>query len=396
MTIADLDRQLVGVRGDEHVWVELESATHLAHETLLYLVGYFHHRTHHNLRTSLSLPRSDTAIDFLRAWGLPGALQEVTNERFEYLLDADSRARFEALPRFSRYEKVIFTPGAGREALLPKTFFALTPLNIPQQSVSPHIRTSPQRAASLERDRWLQAHVLNVLNFYLGRGDDVATRVVYEAVLNAARHPKAGLGFVSSQLVRSQEGSSFGAPTAIEIAIWDNGMSFAETLGARVRDGLPIHAESFGRINEEFDVWVQGRGNQTSSRVTLASHTRINTADPDALTVAAFMLGVTSDPERGTTLDDELFGSGAPDPAGSGLYYIRRTVVDKFNGSIRYITGNSRMEIRGAGERGRYHAVVRTNPDATADVSGNLLIVTIPVEAAGIKLRSPATAAVAR
>lgn len=384
LTIDELETPLSDARVLQHVRVDLTTVVHMAHETLLYLVGFFYQRAARDQETSLKLPRSDTAVDFLRAWGLPDALERVTSERFVYLLDAESRQRFESLPEVSRYERVIFTPDAGREALMPRTFFAITPLNIPLQAVPVHMRTSPQRAASLERDRWLQAHVLNVLHYYLGdRGDDVATRVVYEAVLNAAHHPKASLGLVSSQLVRSRARASFGEPEALEIAIWDNGDSFSKTLSDRLAQGLPIHAESFGRIDEEFDVRVLGAGGQASSRVQMDSKTRIADTSETALTVAAFMLGVTSNPDRGTTLSDELF-PGKPDPAGSGLYYIRRTVVDKFGGSIRYITGQSRMEIRGAGGRGRYHVQVRNGDHKAADIAGNLLVMTIPVAAGAL------------
>lgn len=380
LTIADLDHTFVSARGLQDVLVDLRSVDHIAHETLMYLVGFFHQRTQRGQTTELTLPRTATAVDFLRSWGFPEALQRVTNNRFEYLLDADSRERYSGLPKISRYEKVIFTPDAGREALLPKTFFAITPLSIPLETVPTHVRTSPQRAASLERDRWLQAHVLNVLHYYLDyRGDEVATKVVYEAVLNAAHHPKASMGLVSSQLLRSRDGASFGEPRALEISIWDDGDSFAQTLGARLAKGLSIHAESFGRFSEEFDVRIFGAGGQANSTVKLDSKTRVSDTREEALTVAAFMLGVTSDPERGTSLGKELTDD---EQAGSGLYFIRKTVVDKFGGRIRYMTGSSRLELRGAGQRGRYHVQVRNDPARAADIAGNLLVMTIPVDAA--------------
>lgn len=354
---------------------------YLSHDSLLYLVSLFHHRNAQGLTTRLKLPRSDTATDFLRAWRLPEALESVTSNRFEYILDADSRERLHTLPSYSRYEQVIFKPGGGRESLLPKTFFAITPLTIPQQSVAEFLRTSPRRAASVERDRWLQAHILKVLDLYLSdRGDEIATRVVFEAVLNAAHHPKASQGMVSSQLVRARGPKGLELPHAIEIAIWDNGASFSQTLAERLLAGLPIHSEAFGVIDEEFDVEVRGGGGQAFSSVQLSSKTQVETTDAAALTVAAFMLGVTSAPERGTTLNDDMFVGDKPDPAGSGLYYIRRTVVDKFGGTIRYMSGHTRMTLRSSGERGRYHAGIHTDPNVCSHIAGNLLVVTIPVQ----------------
>lgn len=383
-TITDLDSRLGGP-GDSYVVVDLNDVEYLAHDTLLYLVGYFHQRAAQGLTTRLVLPTRSTAVDFMRAWNFPEALEAVTDDRFEFLLDVDSRQRFQNLPPVSKYERVIFQPGGGRENLLPRTFFALTALGIPLQSAWSAVRTSPRRAASMERDRWLQAHVLRVLDLYLSdRGDQVGTRVVYEAVLNAARHPKASLGMVSSQLVRARKGDRFEEPVAIQIAIWDNGYSFAKTLSDRVVQGLPIQTESYGAIDEEFDVRVLGVGGQAHESLEfdkplkLDSKRDVVVAPDEALMVAAFMLGVTSAPERGTTVDDDIFLDGASDPAGSGLYYIRRIVVDKFGGDIKYVSGRSRMSLTAGRSKGRYHATVHTSP-GFANISGNLLVVTIPV-----------------
>lgn len=377
--IADLDRQLAS-RGDGLAMLDLRDVDYLSHDTLLYIVAAFHERARKGLDTRLTLPRRETAADFLRAWGLPAALEAATDDRFEFLLEEESRDRFAKLSPTSRYERVIFRPGGGRETLLPKSFFAITPLSIPLQSVWAAVRTSPRRTAALERDRWLEAHILSVLDLYLSdRGDEVASRVVYEAVLNAAHHPKASLGMVSSQLVRSRADGRFGEPEAIEIAIWDNGDSFAKTLAARVTAGLPIQSEAFGKVDETFDVEVHGVGGQASSRLTLGSSHPLAVGSDAALTVAAFMLGVTSSPERGKYVDDEMFQTQA-DPAGSGLYYIRRTVVDKFGGTIRYLAGHSRMELRAGAQRGRYLAVLRNSKQDFANVAGNLLIVRIPVQ----------------
>lgn len=383
-TVAELDERLSNGEVDRTGTVDLSWADFLSHDSLLFVVGLFRRRADEGRPTYLRLPRSDTAVDFLRAWRLPEALEAVTANRFEYLLDEGSRARLSRMPEQSRYERVIFKPGGGRETLLPKSFFAIQELAIPKHDLPSYLRTSPRRAASLERDRWLQAHILNVLDLYLSdRGDEIATRVIFEAVLNAAHHPKATVGMVSSQLVRTRlPNTELGDPESLEIAIWDDGSSFAETLHDRLANNLPIHSEAFGVIDEEFDVEVHGSGGQAFSRVQMSSRTPVVTTDSAALMVAAFMLGVTSSPERGGIAHDDTFLGDHSNPAGSGLYYIRRTVVDKFGGHIRYLSGHSRLTLSGGGRRGRYHAGVHIDPARTVPIAGNLLVVTIPVRPA--------------
>ena len=388
-TIGDLDVRLGGP-AEPYVLVDLRNVDYLAHDTLMYLVGYFHQRAAQGLVTRLALPRRSTATDFLRAWNLPWALEMVTNDRFEFLLDPESRERFQSLPEVSKYERVIFRPGGGCENLLPRSFFALTALSIPLETAWSTVRTSPRRAASIERDRWLQAHILRVLDLYLSeRGDQVGTRVVAEAVLNAARHPKASLGMISSQLIRARKGDKFQEPVAIEVAIWDNGDSFAKTLSERAVKGLPIQSEAFGAIDEEFNVQVLGAGGQAHETIELDSTWDGVGASQEKFMVAAFMLGVSSAPEKGTTVDDDVFLEGTSDPAGSGLYYIRRVVVDKFGGEIRYMSGRTRLTLTSGGSRGRYHGTIQTSP-AFADISGNLLVVTIPVQRAQQPPKTPA------
>jgi hypothetical protein len=367
--------------GADAIQFDLSRATYIAHDALIYLVGVIQYRAARGQLTKLVLPKDDRVLDFLRAWQFPEAVQEVTNLRFEDVIDESSRAKWPTLPAVSRYERVIDKPDGGRETLLAKQFFALTALRVPRTEVAEHVRGAAWRTAALERDRWLQQQVVSVLGLYLrSRGDEVATNVIYEAVLNAARHPAATLGYVSSQLVRKRTKAEFGEPEAFEIAIWDNGRSYADTLDERIKSGGSIYGDAYGKEPESFDVAIMRGGAVEPYSLKLTHQDSGPPATRDALTVAAFMLGVTSRPDRANELPFDSESSDVLAEPGTGLYYVRKTVLDKFDGSIRYLSGDLRLSLSQGDGPGRYHALVHRSVEAFAPVAGNLLIARIPVQ----------------
>lgn len=193
------------------------------------------------------------------------------------------------------------------------------------------------------------------------------------------------MGFVSSQLVRARKGTRFGEPVSIEICIWDNGRGYADTLGDRLHSGGSIYSEAYRMQREVFDLTViSGLGNEPV-RARLTDQDTAPPATPEALTVAAFMLGVTSRPDRTAELplDEPGFTSALAEPAGTGLYYVRKTVIDKFGGSIDYISQDLRMRIsKPQRASNTYHAEVHRSRVDYAPVAGNLLIARVPVKPA--------------
>lgn len=91
-TAADLDRRLAArVNASEPAHIDLKRVDYIGHDALLYLVALFHGRARQSFATTVSLPRTATAVDFLRAWNFPGALTEVTNRRSQRRVSAAER-----------------------------------------------------------------------------------------------------------------------------------------------------------------------------------------------------------------------------------------------------------------------------------------------------------------
>lgn len=378
--VVQVDESWAAARTSGSLHLDLTQCTYLSHSALLYIVAMARRRHLTGLQTRLALPRSWRVIDYLRAWRFPDAMELVCDAPFADLVDNDSRSRLAGMAPVSRYESVIVTPEGGRESLLPVSFFAITPIRISSPVTPELFRTSPERAATAERDKWLNIHIRSVLDRYLNDfGDTVGTRIVYEAVLNAASHPGAELGFASAQILKHRTGQSKGLPSALEVAIWDDGRTFVQTLGGQIERQLPITSEAYGKRDERFRVALSGpRG--VLEPLELDSRKKEIPTSPPALMISAFMLGVTSRPDRPPTIDE--YGKLSEDP-GLGLYYVRRAAIDKFGGAIDYFAGQFHATIRASRERWHYEASVDYSPETRADIAGNLLIVRIPLDSKG-------------
>ena len=368
------------------ITIDLGPIRYMEHETLMFVAGTVRERALRGQETWIELPHNDRVISYLRAWNFPSLLSYAAHRPFISLLTERSRDRFEhSTNEPSKYLKVVDKPSGGRENLLPTTFFACTPVRL---------RDDPFSAASVVRSKWLDRHVVSILDRYLGnRGDNVATKVMHEAVLNAAGHPNAIVAFTSSQLDyrghnqdRSQDD-----PVALQIAVWDDGDSFSRTLEMALERDLTIQSPAYGLVSERVNITLLHNGEDAGSTVLTSDDREIARA-PIPLMVAAFLLGVTSLAVKGRArphLDEETDSASSEDMlplearghGGLGLALIRRTVIDTFGGELQYITGGYRIRIRGNIPFSVYDCTVDDRGDLGPVLRGNLLLANIPLGA---------------
>jgi hypothetical protein len=345
--------------------LDLRRVTYLDHECLLYLVGLISHRIRRKRRTVIWLPRSPTLLDFVRAWQLPAALETIMNSSFAILLNEQDKELYEkALRQPPRYLRVVESRSAGREGLLPVSYFAVTPIFI----------ADGLQAATIAKSHWLDSHVVEVLDRHLkGYGDRVASNVIHEAVLNACTHPRATIGFTSAQLLAKPRPSRTPirrGERELLVSIWDDGASFSDTLSAGLRSHGTIFSPAYGTVNEVFDVSL----GQAAGRQLITSNAPLSDLTAK-LAFAAFLLGVSSDPAGFPQDPDEQSPVGGLSRfSGRGLYTIRKTVIDQFNGEILYATGLLRVGIsRSTAPTADYSIQMRTFAEGGPHLNGNLL-----------------------
>lgn len=379
-----------GVPPGAHIILDLAKATYIPHATLMYLGALFRHRALRGQLTQLRLAQDPHLIAFLRSWKFPEFLSEVTGIPFPALLVPETR-HYYATVEVKVPVDVEFTWDPVRRKftqLLPREHFALTPVDL---------RISPIRAAMSAHEHWREQNILHVLNRHLRNGGRrVATHVVLEAVLNAARHPGASMAYTSSRIFHKADRS----PHELEWCVWDDGQPIASTLLHQTRRGLPIRSGAFGVVQEEFLVQLRGSTDR-GKEIRILGNTPETPNDHRLMTVLAFLLGVTSTPGRseeessgarleklegdGERLQAEPYGLDAATSrkAGLGLYLIRRTVIDQFGGSIEYATSHYRYTITQGPESSQYFVSARLKSRAAWPLKGNLFTFHIPLSEEG-------------
>ena len=247
---------------------------------MVYLTARLAHRTSPNKTTLLRLPTSRRVREHIRNWHFPQALTGATGMTFRRLVDPRDHSYFGE--REGDPASII----GSRSGRLPphyfpiRTFFAL----------------SGDFGYDLlieETSRWQSRYVLAVLNQHLrNHGRRVATHVIYEAIVNAIRHPKARI---------LQTGSSFqasGSSGHLTLVIWDDGESIIETLraGALRQGSLMPHNDS--KLHREFILRPVLQNGVEGEKQTVRSDS-VTTADTDdhKMLLAAFFPGVTSRPD---------------------------------------------------------------------------------------------------
>jgi len=362
------------------VEIDLRNVKYLDQEFLLYLVALVSGRERQKLGTLLALPTASHSLDFLRSWGLPEALATVTGRPFARLLTGESAARFSTVDSdLPRYVRAIDTPGGGREQLLPRSFFRITPINL--------VDHTPEEAASIVKSTHLDGHLQEVLNRHLyGRGEWWASEVMHEAVLNAGMHGGATKSFTSSQLMLGSPAEEARVPRELVMSIWDNGDSFAQTLQAAFRKHKSVWAPSFGLDDSEFRGMIEDKVTGTSGPLELSARVRSMPKQQELQILAAFFLGVTSLPlesgrasRPGRRLTRAALPRGAQEYGGAGLYLFRRTIIDSFRGSFMYASGPFRVRVHRKKDAKEYTATVLRLRESDPQVHGNLLIARVPL-----------------
>lgn len=379
-------RQLAPATNGTGVILDLSSATYLPHATLPYLGALFRERALRGQSTQLRLARDPRLFAFLRSWQFPEFLEQATRMPFRALLDEETRDYY-ATTKIEVPLNVEFTWDPHKHEfteLLPRKHFAITRINL---------GISPIRAAMSAHDNWREQNLQHVLDRHLGGGGSrVATHVVLEAVLNAARHPGAAMAFTSSRIFHNPDRS----PHELELCVWDDGQAISSTLLNETRHGRKIRSEAFGAVSEEFVVELRGTSDR-GRRVRILSDTSSTPTTHRLMTALAFLLGVTSTPEQGEEdSSGARIGQLEGDPsclqglpyrlnntlgqkAGLGLYLIRKTVIDQFGGSIEYSTNHYRYRITQGDGPSRYTIFARLKTRDSWPLKGNLFTFHIPL-----------------
>jgi len=280
-----------------------------------------------------ALPANRDVRDFLREWQFPQALREATGMPFIRLVRESDREYFgenEKGQHPSKYAGASIGPGM--ERLLSERFFSIL-------TMRPRFAPSKVTAVMQEAGRWEKGLIAAVLQKHLnGPADYVPSRIIYESLTNALRHPNAEIVQTCSHF---DDRAKF-----LTISLWDNGDSIVQTLRRPLSRGDSIRAAVPDDKHCEFLVKLAITQPPQFERIR-SDYSPTAAVEDHLLLLASVFPGITRDPQGAETIANAALGSH-PDLAnpGMGLFILINAVVDVFGGSIAIRTANLFMNIK--------------------------------------------------
>ena len=344
---------------------------------LIALLAFIEWRTSKGLRTLLRLPESKSVRDFLRLWGFNEAIKECTGFQFSYFCVTEDIERYfgeniniDDFKYKSALSKV-------QNQLINDRFFAISTYSVHPNEASKTIK-------KIETERWKGPLIKEYLEINLDKAKGIlpnmiSSRIVYEAMTNAVRHPGA-TKIVAASFCENREDHE---RKKLYITFWDNGISMVETIGNALREGKQVREDHLPQEHVfKFDVLLHGAAE--GETLTLTTDRPIDTTDENYLLFLSCLFpGVSADLERKSFISPEAIIAESIDITlpGYGLTYLLNCAVDIFDGTVTFRTGNLTAEISSAisGEAGRYSAKIEENTSEWGHFNGNLLTIELPI-----------------
>lgn len=365
----------------EDIVFDMRRCTYIEVASLMRLISLFSDRQRKGLRTQIALPLSKDVRDFLRVWGFPNALFQATQLPFYEVVPKEDHRHFGENKNPSDIKYTTFYDSLGTARLLSNRFFSFLATRIKKGD-------SITSTVVKESMRWQDDLVMSILRNHLSGPDNaenyVPSRIIYEAMSNACRHPNCSLIITTSRFSYSDPSAK--DPTGqFTIVVWDDGESMMDTLKRPLVEGKSIRAIR-PILNQKFLVKFVDLDGKESEEVYPTDF--LPTADSkDYLVLFATMLpGITRDPAgTGHTVHPELLSVPELTLPGMGLYVLLNTVIDIFGGSVAFRTNRffmnlgrpKKQEIERFGTE--YKAKIQQFSETLPPFLGNMITIRLPI-----------------
>jgi hypothetical protein len=401
-----LDRFYRRTSGQQPIVFDLAEAEYVEVAALVNMIAYLVDRSEKSLVTLIGYPRSRAVRDFLALWRFADAVEQATGRPLsDYLLLEDHRYLGEEQTTYDGIggglEALEYDPDWNGSALTKRNFFEFTTFR--QQAGQAIVPEGPFAAAPrIESRRWGERLIREVLNKHLGGAgpkEDIARVVIYEAMSNAIRHPRAKIIQVVSKFERRSKDKekrdivgTHRVHGDLRICLWDDGDTIAETLQRVLKGGKSVRAmilPAFLYDNVVVDIRSFDQSRKKQVVVSQGDEITAANATEPRLLLASLFPGVSrtaGDPvpavEPLDTAGSPTILAGAP---GIGLYALTRIAVDQFGGTVLIRSGRYRLIMQLADDRTRsdlnvrYRCKVTEYPQSFPRFRGNLIVVQLPV-----------------
>ena len=360
---------------------------------MLHLISFLTQRVKIGYKTSIKLPRSRKVRDFLRVWRFDAALQRSTDGmRLSHLCrDEESKTYFGEGSQY--YQKARTTV---ESQLLRTRFFSITAMDI-RTFDSEQDKNHNMRLVEDEASRWKENLIQTFLSLNLDKNKPASylpSNIIYEAMTNSVRHPKADL-LLATSFSDDTYGGENNEKRLLTISFWDNGASIYKTLNDAMDRSNDVRSAVTPEehITYDVDYVIKSSTSPENERSPFSENNRpqyeLVSSDSDLALIrhehqyfmACLFPGVSSDLQRKKDIPRPEEFTTRP---GWGLQVLLNTVCEIFDGTIVFRTGNILAEInRNEDDTNASYKVCITIYYGIPRFLGNLTTVRLPLE--GVK-----------
>ena len=375
VTLEHLDRRFsyassTGENKQELI-LDLSRAEFIEASCLIYLISLLINRKRNGQDTLLKLPRSKKVRDFMRSWLFPDTVINTAGMSFWNIVSEEDRNYFGENPSLKEQTyagKLIKNYGKWERIL--QNYLPILDLRNTGTSFNVGL-------ALTEANRWKREIISSILEKHLhGPHGYFASRIVFEAIMNAVRHPNANIILTTSSL-KIEKGFNKGL---MSITWWDDGTSIIDTLRESLNRGNAITKGGMN-IVDKYRLVLEKVDGSKDDPVILASNLIPEQDIPDPyLFLAATFPGITCDLRGETHVPNpETAAHPILSSPGMGLYLLINAACNIYKGSVFFRTREYFMEISPVASKNyNYDVDVRYYPGA--QFLGNMLTVNLPLQ----------------
>lgn len=357
--IKQVDDLLSSALSNQTLWnnpirLNLARVTFIEVTCLIYILAVLAARKKKGLQTTIKLPESKDVRDFLRAWSFPTAVTETTGISFmnsvskndhkyfgENTTIAEEKYAGKILQCYGRWERLL-------ENYLPILSFR-------------HFGSKFDASLAMsEAGRWKRQVVTSVLEKHLtGPHGYFASRIVYEAMMNAVRHPNANIIQTASYIIKP--GKDKDCPDgSLNIIWWDDGLSVLDTLKTSLNKKQEISNKVSDKLRTRYQLVLKNEDDTIKDKMIFHSDDVPNLGSPDYFfLLSSIFPGITCDISgKGQCINPDLGienPSAGFDPIGvdktqlttpgMGLYLLANAAVNIYSGSLSFRTNRFNMAL---------------------------------------------------
>jgi phosphoribosylanthranilate isomerase len=352
--------------------IDMSNVEYASLDALTYILSIIDKRCDNS--TYFKLPNSKQVRDFMKVWDFDGAIKQ--NFGFDFK-EMCLSSEYNTYINENKYDEdwSYKVRSKKQDQLITSNFFSFCTYHM-DEYLSKDSKFMP---ANLESSKWDQELIQEVLHNLLNDRKNlppsyVPSRIVYEAMTNAIRHPNAG---VINSVSRFTKGVKGKIPQSINLVYWDNGTHTHKTLkNALYEKDVQIKVDDKEHIR--FNLTYRGKDNKAKKEVIESTEVVTREFSDYKLFLACFFPGVSCDLERKTYL-------GLPDGdkdtgAGKGLTALLNCSCHIFKGAAVFRSGDyyARFTQSNNGDSNEYDVAIKDFGNDTTSFKGNLVTVELP------------------